>query len=146
MLSSNISPQIDTLYTVATPEVLPGKSHGRRILVGSSPWGRYKSDTTERLHLHFSLSHIAEWNGNSLQCSCLENPRDGLPSMGSHRVGHTWSDLAAAAAAHRSSSGKEPACQYRRCKKHGFNSSLRKIPWRRAQQPTPVFLPAESRE
>ena len=39
-----------------------------------SPWGRYKSDTTERLH--FSLSCIGEGNGNPLQCSCLENPRD----------------------------------------------------------------------
>ena len=32
---------------------------------------------TERLHFHFSLSHIGEGNGNPLQCSCLENPRDG---------------------------------------------------------------------
>ena len=72
------------------------------------PWmeepGRLQSmgslDTTERLHFHFSLSCIGEGNGNPLQCSCLENPRDGgawwLPSMGSHRVGHDWSDLAAA--------------------------------------------------
>ena len=49
-----------------------------------------------------SLSHIGEGNGNPLQCSCLENPRDRgawwLPSVGSHRVGHYWSDLAAAAA------------------------------------------------
>ena len=47
---------------------------------------------TERLHFHFSLSCIGEGNGNPLQCSCLENPRDeepdGLLSMGSHRVGH----------------------------------------------------------
>ena len=47
----------------------------------------------------FSLSCIGEGNGNPLQCSCLENPRDGepggLPSMGSHRVGHDSSDLAA---------------------------------------------------
>ena len=34
-------------------------------------------DTTERLHFHFSLSWIGEGNGNPLQCSCLENPRDG---------------------------------------------------------------------
>ena len=32
---------------------------------------------TERLHFHFSLSCIREGNGNPLQCSCLENPRDG---------------------------------------------------------------------
>ena len=60
-----------------TPVLLPGKSHGRRSLVGCSPWGRQESDTTERLHFHFSLSCTGEGNGNPLQCSCLENPRDG---------------------------------------------------------------------
>ena len=60
-----------------TPVLLPGKSHGRRSLVGCSPWGRYESDTTEQLPFHFSLSCIGEGNGNPLQCSCLENPRDG---------------------------------------------------------------------
>ena len=44
-------------------------------LVGCSPWGREESDTTERLHFHFSLSCTGEGNGNPLQCSCLENPR-----------------------------------------------------------------------
>ena len=59
-----------------TPVLLPGKSHGRRSLVGSSPWGHSESDTTERLPFHFSLSCTGEGNGNPLQCSCLENPRD----------------------------------------------------------------------
>ena len=82
-----------------TPVLLPGRSHGRRSLVGCSPWGRKESDTTERLHFHFSLSCIGEGNGSPLQCSCLRIPGKGepggLPSMGSHRVGHDWSDLAA---------------------------------------------------
>ena len=60
----------------ATPVLLPGKSHGWRNLVGCSPWGPQESDVTERLHFHFSLSCIGEGNGNPLQCSCLENPRD----------------------------------------------------------------------
>ena len=60
-----------------TPVLLPGKSHGQRSLVGCSPWGCEESDTTERLHFHFSLSCIGEGNGNPLQGSCLENPRDG---------------------------------------------------------------------
>ena len=60
-----------------TPVLLPGKSHGWRSLVGCSPQGHKESDTTERLHFHFSLSCIGEGNGNPLQCSCLENPRDG---------------------------------------------------------------------
>ena len=59
-----------------TPVLLPGKSHGWRSLVGYSPWDRWESDTTERLHFHFSLSCIGEGNGNPLQCSCLENPGD----------------------------------------------------------------------
>ena len=75
-----------------TPVLLPGKSHGWRNLVGCSLWGLEESDTTERIHFHFSLSCIGEGNCNLLQCSCLENPRDGepggLPSMGLHRVGH----------------------------------------------------------
>ena len=60
-----------------TPVLSPGKSHGQRSLIGCSPWGREESDTTEQLHFHFSLSCIGEGNGNTLQCSCLENPRDG---------------------------------------------------------------------
>ena len=60
-----------------TPVPLPGKSHGQRSLVGCSPGGLEELDTTERLHFHFSLSCIGEGNGNLLQCSCLENPRDG---------------------------------------------------------------------
>ena len=61
-----------------TPVLLPGKSHGWRSMVGYSPWGQ-ESDTTEWLHFRFSLSCIGEGNGNPLQCSCLENPRDGGP-------------------------------------------------------------------
>ena len=53
------------------------KSHGWRSLVGCSPWGWEESDMAERLHFHFSLSCVREGNGNPLQCSCLENPRDG---------------------------------------------------------------------
>ena len=60
-----------------TPVLLPGKSHGWRSLEGCSPWGHEESDTTEQLHVHFSLSRIGEGNGSPLQCSCLENPRDG---------------------------------------------------------------------
>ena len=61
----------------ATPVLLPRKSHGWRSLVGCSPWSPYQSDSTERLHFHFSLSRNGEGHGNPLQCSCLENPRDG---------------------------------------------------------------------
>ena len=61
----------------STPVLLPGKSYGRRSLVGCSPWGHEESGMTEWLHFHFSLPRIGEGNGNPHQCSCLENPRDG---------------------------------------------------------------------
>ena len=67
-----------------TPVLLPGKSHEQRNLVGCGLWGYWGSDTTEQLHFHFSLSCIGEGNGNPLQCSCLENPRDG---------GASWADV-----------------------------------------------------
>ena len=63
---------------ICIPVLLPGKSHGRRSLVGCSPWGCEASDMTELLHFHFSRLCIGEGNGNPLQCSCLENPRDGV--------------------------------------------------------------------
>ena len=75
-----------------TPVLLPGKSHGWRSLIGCSPWGREESGTTERLHFHFSLSCIGEGNGNPLQCSCLENPRDGGSLVGCHLWGCTELD------------------------------------------------------
>ena len=56
---------------------LAWKSHGQRSLVGCRLWGHKESDMTERLHFHFSPSCTGEGNGNLLQCSCLENPRDG---------------------------------------------------------------------
>ena len=58
-------------------ELAPGVGDGQGSLACCSPWGRKESDTTERLHFHFSLSCIGEGSGNPLQCSCLENPRDG---------------------------------------------------------------------
>ena len=83
-----------------TPVLLPGKSHGRRSLEGCSPWGRWGSDTTEWLHFHFSLSCTGEGNHSSVLAWRIPGTGEpgGLPSMGSHRVRHDWSDLAAAAA------------------------------------------------
>ena len=77
-----------------TPVLLPGESHGRRSLVGCSPRGRQESDTTERLHFHFSLSCIGERNGNPLQCSYLENPRNGGTwSAAVFGVSQSWTRL-----------------------------------------------------
>ena len=68
------------------------ESHGWRSLVGYSPWGLYELDMTEQLHFHISLSCIGEGNGNALQYSCLENPRDGGSWWAAPSLGHTESD------------------------------------------------------
>ena len=111
----------------STPVLLPGKSHGWRSLVDCSPWGRKEWDTTERLHFHFSLSCIGEGNGNPLQYSCLENPRDR---------GAWWAAVSGVAQS------------WTRLKR--LSSILNKVHasvfmnWRRKWQSTPVFLPGES--
>ena len=77
-----------------TPVLLPGKSHGWRSLVGCSPWGHWESYMTERLPFHFPLACIGEGNGNPLQCSCLENPRDGGAWWATiYRVAQSWTRL-----------------------------------------------------
>ena len=64
------------------------------FLVGCSPWGREESDTTERLHFHFSLSCIGEGHGNPLQCSCLETPRDSRAWWAAvYEVAQSWTQL-----------------------------------------------------
>ena len=67
--------------------VLALRSQGWGSLVGCCLWGHTESDTTERIHFQFSLSCTGEGNGNPLQCSCLENPRDeGAWWAAVHRV------------------------------------------------------------
>ena len=131
-----------------TPVLLPGKSHGRRSLVGCSPWGCYKLGTTERLHFHFSLSCIGEGNGNPLQCSCLENPRDGRAWWAAvYGVTQSQTRLKRLSSSipvwelPRWLSGKESTCQSRR---HGFDPWVEKIPWRRKWHLAPVFFPGKS--
>ena len=98
---------LTTLYLVA--RIVGGHDREEKAMAPHSstlgwqiPWmeepGRLQSmgslrvSTTEQPHFHFSVSSIGEGNGNPLQCSCLENPRDGepggLPSLGMHRVRH----------------------------------------------------------
>ena len=130
---------------------MPRKSHGWRSLLGCSPWGGYESDATEQLHFHFSLSCTAEGNGNPLQYSCLENPRDGRTWWAAvYGVTQSWTRLKQLSSSSSSKafdglpmwcSGKESAGQYKRC---SFYPWAGKIPWRRKWQPTPVFLPGKS--
>ena len=83
-----------------TPVLLPGKSHGWRSLVGCSPWDCEESDTTEQLHVHFSLSYTGACCHFLLQCmkvksenqvaqSCptLHDLMDcGLPGSSTHGI------------------------------------------------------------
>ena len=77
--------------------LLPGKSHRRRSLVGCSPWGRWESDTTERLHFHALEKEMATHSSVLAWRIPGTGEPGGLPSLGSHRVRHNWRDLAAAA-------------------------------------------------
>ena len=71
-----------------TPVLLPGKSHGRRSLVGCSPWSLEESDTTEQLHFHALEKKMATHSSVlAWRIPGMGEP-GGLPSMGSHRVGH----------------------------------------------------------
>ena len=86
-----------------TPALLPGESSGQKSLVGCSPWGPEESDTTEWLHFTFQFHALEKEMATHSSIFAWRIPGmgdpGGLPSMGSHRVGHDWSDLAAAAAA-----------------------------------------------
>ena len=82
-----------------TPVTLPGKSHGWRSLVGRSPWGRWGSDTTERLHFHFHFHALEKEMVTHSSVLAWRIPGTGkpggLPSMGSNRFRHDWSGLVA---------------------------------------------------
>ena len=120
-----------------TPVLLSGKSHGRRSLVGRSPWGHEELDMTEWLHFHFSLSCIGEGNGNPLQCSCLENPRDGGPCW----AAQSWTRL---------KQFSTYACiyvymhMYVLCIHTYMRFHIYVLIWRRQWKPTPVLLPGKS--
>ena len=104
-----------------------------------------------------SLSCIGEGNGNPLQCSCLENPRDGrawwaaIYGVAQSQTRLKWLRSSSSRSSSRRGlsfpgvvSDEEPTCQSRRHKRCGFNPWFGKIPWRREWQPTLVFLHGES--
>ena len=83
-----------------SPVLLPRKSHGWRSLVGYSPWGHYKSrlsNFTFTFHFHALEKEMATHSSVLAWRIPGTGQPGGLLSMGSHRVGHDWSDLAAAA-------------------------------------------------
>ena len=79
-----------------TPVLLPGKSYWRRSLVSGSPWGHEESDMTERLLFHALEKEMATHSSVLAWRIPGTGEPVGLLSMGSHRVRHDWSDLAAA--------------------------------------------------
>ena len=112
-----------------TPVLLPGKSHGWRSLVGCSPWGHEESDTTEQLHFHFSFSCIGEGNGNPLQSSCLENPRDGRAWWAAvYGVALALSSRAVAAMSRFPSRGSRDLCLSLEAFPRGFTTGLSHVP------------------
>ena len=102
-----------------------------------------------------SLSCIGGGNGNPLQCSCLENPRDGrawwaaVYGVAQSRTLLKWLSSSSSSSRRGLSfpggvSDEEPTCQSRRHKRCGFSPWFGKIPWRREWQPTLVFLHGKS--
>ena len=124
-----------------------GNSHGRKSLVGCSPWGCKELDTTERLHFHISLSCFGEGNGNPLQYSCLENPWDGGAWWAAvYGVAQSRTRLKRLSSSSKlklgfpvGSDGKESACN---AGDLGLISALGRSPG--GGQPTPIFSPGES--
>ena len=134
--------------------LLPGKSHGWRSLVGYSPWGRKESYTTKRLHFHFSFIHslkgawfsgtspgIYGWPGDwrlflkdLSKEACARGKRSQQNEYGYDLLGASQVALVV----------KNPPAKAEGCKTHGLDLWVGKVPWRRAQQRTPVFLPEES--
>ena len=86
-----------------TPVLLPGQSYGRRSLVGCSTWvvksRTWLSDFPFTFHFHALKKEMATHSRVLAWKVPGTVEPGGLPSMGSHIVGHDWSDLAAAAAA-----------------------------------------------
>ena len=120
----------------------PGRLQSRGSL--SQTW---LSEFTFTFHLHALEKEMA--NHSSVLAWRIPGTGEpgGPPSMGSHRVGHDWSDLAVAVRKEGflgGTSGTEPACHCRRHKRRSLNPWAGKIPWRRAWQPTTVFLPGET--
>ena len=131
------------------PVLLPGNYHGQMSLENCSPCGCWGVDTTERLHFLFHFHALEKEIATHFSVLVWRIPGmgepGGLPSMGSHRVGHNWNDLAAAEQGFPGgASGEEPTCQCRRPKRHRFNPWVGKTPWIKSRQPTPVFLSGES--
>ena len=106
-----------------TPVLLSGESHGQRSLVGCSPWGREEWDTTEWLPFHFHALEKEMAAHSSVIAWRLPGTGEpgGLPSTGSHRVGHDWRDLAAAAAGEHKANLGIPAHFFLFKKFYSFN-------------------------
>ena len=115
--------------------------------MGCSPWGRKESDTTELLHFHLLLSCIGEGNGNTLQCSCLENPRDGEAWWAAvYGVAQSWTRLKRLSSSSSLRAGEGGPHSYssrawaevRNLKRQGSFSNARKFS--SCKQQTPVLL------
>ena len=108
---------------------------------------------TEQLHFHFSLSCIGEGNGNPLQCSCLDSPRDeGAWWAAVYGVAQSQTQLKQLSNSSSSMGliglswwliSKRIHLQCRSYRRYGFDPWVRKILWRRKWQHSLVFLPGE---
>ena len=151
-----------------TPVFLPGKFHGQRSLAGYSLWGCKELNMTERLNYHHQgIWQLIGWRRGLMKRSqrwsdtlCLDEQKNiGAINMNTMIRDNSYLELHEKCGSGnwvlngtyelvkglpRWCNGKESACPCRRWERWGFNPWVRKIPWIRKWQPTPVFLPGES--
>ena len=118
----------------------PGLPHCRWILYHLSHQGSPRILEWEALSLLQGNFPTQELNQGLLHCKQIHYPLSYQKSSYMYACMYVYIMKVFTAG----SSGKESACQYRRFKRLRINPWVRKIPWRRAWQPTPVFLPGES--
>ena len=111
------------------------------------PWDSPGKNTGVGCHFLLQCMKVKSKSEVAQSCLTLRDPMDwSLPGSSVHGIFQArvleW--VAIAFSILGGTSGKEPACQCRRHKRHRFDPQVGKIPWRRAWQPTPVFLPGES--
>ena len=148
--SAPISAECQDLEKAMAPH---SNTHLENPMEGGAWWAAVHGVATSwtRLHFHFSLLCIGEANGTPLQCSCLENPRDGRAWWAAvYGVTQSRTRLKRLSSSQDFGTSqvtlavKNVLDNVEGVKRCRFDPRIRKIPWKRAWQSIPVFLPEES--
>ena len=119
------------------------RPHRRQPTRLPGPWDSPGKNTGVGYHFLLQCMKVKSESEVAQSCPTLRDPMDcSLPGSSIHGIFHGCKSTGVGC--HRLRSGKESVCQRRRCRRLDFNPGVRKLPWRRAWQPTPVSLPGES--